>query len=128
MLKSVSGLGLYVSDIKKTVAFYKKLGFNKVSKDEGSTKIYLNWFWVQFTENATSKNLGKEFQKEAFAKNRGAGLYINVSVSEIDAYYSSLLKKRLKPSSKPRNWPWGNREFVIRDPDGYKIVFFEKIK
>ncbi len=128
MLKSVSGLGLYVKDISKTVAFYKKLGLSKVIKKDGVTNVYLNWFWLQFTENKTAKKLGKEFQKEAFAKVKGAGLYINVSVDEIDKLYASLVRKGLKPSSKPRDWPWGNREFVIRDPDGYKIVFFQKVK
>lgn len=32
----------------------------------------------------------------------------------------------MKPSSEPRDWPWGRREFVLRDPDGYKLVFFKK--
>lgn len=128
MLKSVSGLGFYVQDTKKTIAFYKKLGFTKITREQDSIKIYLNWFWMQFNESATSKKLGKEFQKEAFAKVKGAGLYINIAVSEIDKLYASLVRKGLKPSSKPRDWAWGNREFVIRDPDGYKIVFFEKLK
>ena len=41
-------------------------------------------------------------------------------------FYKGLIAKGLKPSSKPRDWPWGNREFVIRDPDGYKLVIFKR--
>ena len=29
-------------------------------------------------------------------------------------------------SSEPEVRPTGNREFVLRDPDGYKLVFFQK--
>lgn len=27
----------------------------------------------------------------------------------------------------PRDWPWGNREFVLKDPDGYKLVFWHEL-
>lgn len=127
MLKSVSGLSLYVADAKKSANFYKKLGF-RVDTKGGVTKAFMNWFWIQLNENKTAENLGPEFEKEAFAKQKGAGLYIGCAVDEIDTYYASLKKKGLKPSSKPRDWPWGNREFVVRDPDGYKLVFFQKLK
>jgi len=68
-----------------------------------------------------------QIKNEAGAKPKGLGIYINVNVENIDTYYQSLLDKGLKPSSIPRDWPWGNREFVIRDPDGYKLVFCEKL-
>jgi hypothetical protein len=42
-------------------------------------------------------------------------------IDYVDAYYRDLIAKGLKPSSEPRN-----REFVICDPDGYKLVFFNK--
>ena len=127
MVKSVSGLGIYVKDPKKSASFYKKLGF-RVENKKDVIRAYSNWFWIQFTEIETAKDLDKSFQKEAFGEPKGLGLYINASVQNIDKFYASLVKKGLKPSSKPRDWPWGNREFVIRDPDGYKIVFFEKLK
>ena len=59
--------------------------------------------------------------------NKGAGLYLYISVDNVDKFYKKLLSKKLNPSSAPRDWPWGNREFVIRDPDGYKLVFFKRI-
>ena len=62
-------------------------------------------------------------------KLRGTGLVFNyLEVEEIDDFCKSLVEKGFKPSSEPRDWPWDNRKFVIRDPDGYKLVFYEKIK
>jgi hypothetical protein len=32
----------------------------------------------------------------------------------------------MKPAGELRVQPSGRREFVLRDPDGYKLVFFQK--
>jgi hypothetical protein len=32
----------------------------------------------------------------------------------------------LKPEDVPKDIPQGRREFMLRDPDGYKLVFFTK--
>lgn len=125
-LKSVAGIVCYVKDISKTAKFYKNLGF-LVEKDEPDhLSIRLNWFWIDFhPQNLETK---PEFQKEANLDNKGAGLFLYISVEDVDEFYEGLLAKGLKPSSKPKDWPWGNREFIIRDPDGYKLVIFKRIK
>jgi hypothetical protein len=33
----------------------------------------------------------------------------------------------ITPSTEPKDWPWGQREFVVRDPDRYKPVFYLKL-
>lgn len=123
-IKSVSGIVCYVKNLKKTVAFYEKLGFVIKNKDQSHVKIYSNWFWIDLLP--ISKEKKTEFQKEAHAAHKGAGLYVYLSVDNVDEFYTELLKKGMKPSSKPRDWSWGNREFVLRDPDGYKLIFFQK--
>jgi hypothetical protein len=32
----------------------------------------------------------------------------------------------MKPASEPQARRKGGREFLLRDPDGYKLLFFEK--
>jgi len=122
--KSVSGLGLYVQDIARTAEFYDTLGFREGERTDAYLKIYLNWFWMQF--NTISSVHNPEFQKEAQAEPKGAGLYINIAVDDVDEFYAGVLAAGTKPSSEPRDWPWGNREFAMRDPDGYKLIFFQK--
>jgi len=125
-MRSVAGIVCYVKDTKKTAEFYKKLGFPLDRNDPDHVSIHLNWFWVDF--HPQDKEDKPEFQKEANLSNKGAGLFLYISVDDVDEFYKGLLKKKLKPSSEPKDWPWGNREFVIRDPDGYKLVFFKKLK
>lgn len=123
-IKSASGITCYVQDLKKTEAFYTTLGFDIKKKDATHIVAYINWFWIDCI--LVGKESKSEFLAEAQSPNKGAGMYIYLSVDDVDAFYNSLLEQGLKPSSEPRDWPWGNREFVIRDPDGYKLVIFKR--
>ncbi len=124
-MKSVSGYTCYVEDIKKTSAFYEALGFRIGNQDDMSLTIYLNWFSIKFVARSTATDT--EFEKEATFEPKGAGIYINIKVDNADDFYEGVVAKDMNPSTKPRDWPWGNREFVLRDPDGYKLVFFQKL-
>ncbi|HWT55744.1 MAG TPA: VOC family protein [Candidatus Microsaccharimonas sp.] len=123
---SISGFACYVQDLAKTSEFYERLGFRPGKQEAGRMTCYVNWFSVDFVEvSAEDKS---EFAKEANLENKGAGLFINISVDTVDEFYEGIIAKGFTPSSEPRDWPWGRREFVLRDPDGYKLVFFQKIK
>ncbi|MCU0653017.1 MAG: VOC family protein [Candidatus Pacebacteria bacterium] len=125
MLKNINILGFYVSDIGATVDFYSKIGFQKTRQDGNFTEMMLGPMKLRFNAKETAREQDASFHKDAFGEPKGLGLYINIEVEGIDDHYQSLIGKGLKPSTTPRNWPWGHREFVIRDPDGYKIVFYE---
>lgn len=125
-MKSVAGVVCYVKDIEKTAEFYTSLGFTKEKHESDHLSIRLNWFWIDF--HPQDKEDKPEFQKEALLENKGAGMFLYISVEDVDEFYTGVIAKGLKPSSTPRDWPWGNREFVLRDPDGYKLVFFKRIK
>ena len=123
-MKSVAGIVCYVKDVNKTAKFYEALGFQFDKREPDHVSIRLNWFWIDF--HPQDKEDKPDFQKEANLSHKGAGLFLYISVENVDEFYNGLLAKSLKPSSEPRDWPWGNREFVIRDPDGYKLVIFKR--
>ena len=124
--KSISGIGCYVQDLDKTIEFYESLGFRAGKRTENAAVFYVNWFWLEFV--SAPQETKEEFKSEAQAERKGAGIYINVNVDDVDEFYQSVVDAGLSPSSEPRDWPYGRREFVLRDPDGYKLVFFEKSK
>ncbi len=123
MIKSISSLLFYSNDLDKTFEFYKSLGF-EVEKDEktGVVSFYVNWFSVNFIDREHSTF------KSGFDGELGRGMFTYVKVDDVDAFYKSLIDKGIKPVSEPKDWEWGNREFVVKDPDGYRLVFFDKIK
>jgi catechol 2,3-dioxygenase-like lactoylglutathione lyase family enzyme len=126
MIKKLDSILFYVTDTERTVAFYQNLGFELMEKEPGRGVVKLGDFWLHFHNKGDEKK--PEFRAEAMTEPKGAGLYIYIDVKDIDGFYQSLVKKGIKPSSEPRDWPWGNREFVLRDPDGYKLTFYEQLK
>jgi catechol 2,3-dioxygenase-like lactoylglutathione lyase family enzyme len=127
MLKALNLLGLYVKDVETSVSFYKELGFEPVSNDGGVAVVKLGAMRVQFVAQETAKDQSESFQKDAFGEPKGTGVYINVEVDNIDDYFKQLKESGITPSTEPKDWAWGQREFVIRDPDRYKIVFYQKL-
>src|SRR5690606_11003778 len=111
---SVCGLVCYSKDTAKTAEFYEKLGFTFDRREPDHLSILLGEFWIDF--HPQDKEDKPDFQKEANLENKGAGQFLYIKVDDVDAFYEDLLKKGLTPSSEPKDWPWGNREFVIRDP------------
>jgi catechol 2,3-dioxygenase-like lactoylglutathione lyase family enzyme len=127
MLKAFNLLGLYAKDLSASISFYKTLGFELASNDGSIAEMKLGGMRIQFVAQETARDQDESFQKDAFGEPKGTGVYINIEVSDIDDYYDQLIQNGIKPSTEPKDWPWGQREFVVRDPDRYKLVFYEKL-
>jgi len=128
MLQSLNLIGLYVKDVDTSISFYKTLGFELVSNDGSFAEMKLKGMKLTFTAQETARDKDASFQADAFGEPKGTGMYLNIEVDHIDDYFAQLKESGITPSTEPRNWPWGQREFVVRDPDRYKLVLYEKIK
>ena len=124
-LKSAAGYNCYVKNVQKSVAFYEMLGFQPDKGDDRHASVRLNWFWIDFI--AQDKETRDAFQHEVTATDRGAGILMYLSVDDVKEAYQELLTQGVQPESEPYDWA-GNREFVIRDPDGYRLVIFKRKK
>jgi catechol 2,3-dioxygenase-like lactoylglutathione lyase family enzyme len=104
-VNSVSGVTCYVEDLQRTAEFYEVIGFRRGKEEEDRVTFYVNWFFVTFI---------------ARDRDDDAGLFLNIKVDDVEDFHNAVLSEgmQLEPS--------GNREFVLRDPDGYKLAFFEK--
>jgi len=123
-LKSGAGYACYVKDIDKTAEFYEKLGLQIKERTSERLVIYLNWYRIDFF--SAKEDLMPEFQKDTNSDNLGAGVFFYYSVDDVDETYKEMVKLGLKPTNEPADQRWGNREFTICDPDGYKIVLFKR--
>ncbi|KKU93995.1 MAG: hypothetical protein UY26_C0003G0145 [Candidatus Jorgensenbacteria bacterium GW2011_GWA1_48_13] len=122
MLKGVNSVLYYASDLGKTAQFYEELGF-EVEKSGDTVKARLGDFALAFVDKNKSV-----IQKEAQFEPKGMGVFVYVEVDDVDDYFKSLKENGIKTSSEPRDWPWGKREFAVKDPDGYKLIFYQPIK
>lgn len=124
MIMKITSLLFWVQENKLSEKFYKKLGFDVTYSDESISIVTLNGFSIDLV------NIRDEakFAVDAMAQEKGRGMYVYVLVDDVDQKYSELVKQGFKPATEPKTWEWGNREFILKDPDGYKLCFYKVIK
>jgi catechol 2,3-dioxygenase-like lactoylglutathione lyase family enzyme len=123
-VNSISGVSCYVEDLSRTADFYEALGFRRGKEDSGRVTFYVNWFFVTFI--AQDQEEDPDLQKEAELPAKGAGEFLHIKVDDVEDFYEAVVSNGMKPSGGPQVASSGNREFLLRDPDGYKLVFFQK--
>jgi catechol 2,3-dioxygenase-like lactoylglutathione lyase family enzyme len=118
-----TGLVYWVHDNEISVKFYKKLGFYVSESNERHSIITIGDFEITLVSIRDEK----EFGRDSMAREKGLGSYLYIKVDDVDGLYEKFRSKKIRTSSQPRDWEWGNREFVVKDPDGYKICFYTKL-
>lgn len=111
--KSVSALVYKVVDLQKTIAFYEGLGFRAGKNDGQIAVVYVNWFAIEFHQAGDIDDSFKD------------GPMMLVSV-DVDDFYKAALAAGYKPAYELQKTVNGRREFAVKDPNGYLVVFFEK--
>lgn len=122
MIKRFHSNLFYANNLEKTYEFYKQLGFDARMADDG-VRIKLGDFTLFFIDESKTP-----IQNESGKTPRGLGIYTYVEVDDVDQYSASIKKNSIAPRTEPKTWPWGKREFVVKDPDGYKLVFYSPAK
>jgi uncharacterized glyoxalase superfamily protein PhnB len=57
----------------------------------------------------------------------GRGIILSMEVDDADGEYQRLLQKGLRIVQDLQNKPWGERSFVIDDPNGVHIYIYKAI-
>jgi catechol 2,3-dioxygenase-like lactoylglutathione lyase family enzyme len=112
---SISGFTCQVRNLAKTAEFYEALGFRRGNDGPDRITFYVNWFFLTFVEDEAAADA-----------DRGSGLSVQVKVDDLEDFYNGVVSLRLKPAGEPQQRVGGGREFMLRDPDGYNLVFFDK--
>lgn len=134
------GIHLKVTDFKKSLFFYKKLGFKEFFAYGG--KKFLESFGnsiptapekyngVVFKINNTLFEIADghiAVKPEVFKqKIESSKISAMIQVGSLYEIIKICKKNRFKIAVQPRIFPWGTREMVIKDPDGFVLVFMGK--
>ncbi len=122
MIKRIHSLLFLCRDLDLTTQFYERLGFDVVKADD-AVRVQIGDFKLAFMDEQKVA-----IRNDAGIKPKGAGFYMYFEVDDVDDFFQILKRKNVKTSSEPKNWPWGKREFAVKDPDGYKLIFFSPVK
>jgi catechol 2,3-dioxygenase-like lactoylglutathione lyase family enzyme len=105
---TLEGLTLHVSDVNRSVEFYKKV--------PGAELLM---------------HFGEQFAMFKFGEGRlgllravKPGFHIELGTEKrLDAMYEAVLAAGIEPESPPTDRSWGRRDFLVRDPDGNLLEF-----
>lgn len=123
---------LSVTNLKKSIDFYKTIGF-KIEYERIEDKfVFLSMGEIQFMLQEIIEN--DKWNVAPLSYPFGNGINFQLEVESVDKIYNSLKKNNYKISFEiEENWYrkddklLGNKEFLIQDPDGYLLRFSEDL-
>lgn len=118
-MTGIQHIGIPTNDIRKTIEFYHKLGFETaletVNGDEKVAFLKLNNLVVETYENKNAK-------MEA-----GAIDHLAIDVADVEAVYNEIVKMELNTTNDDIHflpfWENGVRFFTIEGPNKEKVEF-----
>ena len=123
---------LSVTDIKKSLQFYKTIGF-KVEYERSENKFaFISLYEIQFMlQESTSDD---KWNVGPLTYPFGNGINFQLEVENVDEIYDRLKKSGYRiVFDMEENWYrqgnklLGNKEFLVQDPDGYLLRFSEDL-
>lgn len=120
----ITGLVLWVSENRLSEKFYRKLGFEVTESTDRHSVIRLDGFEIMLINMRDEE----KFANDAMVGHKGKGMYVYIRADNVDALHGQLKESGLVPATEPTDWDWGNREFILKDPDGYKLCFWQPIQ
>ncbi|GAB4160203.1 MAG: hypothetical protein Fur003_3870 [Candidatus Dojkabacteria bacterium] len=135
------GVHLKVKSISNSLNFYKAFEFEPIfaygsdsflSQFKNIKTVSENYNGVDFKIGDALLELAEghlAVKPEVFKEEiNSSKVSIFLDVKSIDKVRETALNKGFEIAAEIREFPWGTREIVIKDPDGFIVVFREFIK
>lgn len=107
----LSAATLAVTDMARAVAFYASMGFEL---HHGGAEAA----FTSYTVGAGYLNLQAVDRVHATDWGR-----VIIHVTDVDAMHDRAVTAGHVPTAPPRDAPWGERYFHLRDPEGHELSF-----
>ena len=112
---------LAVRDLRVSTRFYTEvLGFQRDQVEAPG--------WSFVSKDAFSLMLGECADEVAAAETGNHAWFARVMVDGLDEYYEEVASRGANVISRPADRSYGMREFVIRTPDGHRLMFAERLQ
>jgi catechol 2,3-dioxygenase-like lactoylglutathione lyase family enzyme len=109
----ISAVTLAVSDVARSVRFYRALGFELFAGNERSA-------FATFRAGAGFLNVQHDPEHAPLPAIWGRVIFW---VDDVDALYRRAVDAGFEPDMEPSDAPWGERYFHLQDPDGHELSF-----
>ena len=120
-----------VADTALSLRFYETLGFTVLYQREEEGFVFLEREGAQLMLDKVAPD---SWITAPFEKPLGRGVNLQIRVSDVDALYATAGQAGLV-MFRPLYEKWyrvedtqrGNRQFLIQDPDGYLLRFYQNL-
>ena len=118
-------LGVVVSDMARSLAFYRQLGleFPDGAETEGHAEATAAGVRIMLDTEETVRSFDPEWQPPAQG-HRGALAFRCDTPAEVDSAYANLLEHGGTAHKEPWDAFWGMRYAEVKDPDGTVVDLF----
>jgi len=110
-IQALSAITLAVTDMARSVRFYRGLGFELKFGGEDAR-------FTSFHAGSGFLNLLPDSDAEVRFWGR-----VIFHVDDVDAMHARAVELGLVPHFPPEDAPWGERYFHVTDPDGHELSF-----
>ena len=118
---------IYVSDLRKSIAFYTHiLGFKagKLYPSEDKPTYAPIFIGKQKLMLCRARKSNKKFHLKSLG---GSGVQFFIKVKDVDRVFNKL-KDKVEITDKIETKIWGDREFTLKDPDGNLFTLYSPEK
>ena len=123
MTPRLEAFGIVVSDMARSVAFYRRLGldFPEGSENEGHVEAQLQGGLRYMLD---TEDLIRSFDPDWKRGEEHGGAFRCETPEEVDRVYAELLAAGAAGRKEPWDAFWGQRYAQLKDPDGTVIDLF----
>jgi len=123
MIAGLDNIGIAVTDLEASLAFYQALGFHVEHRDAGSAMLRAAGVALYLFQTPTRASARRSFDLEG----NPAGLdHLSFRVPDVDAACERLRAMGIAIERPPRDYEWGARAAGLRDPDGTCIWLLQR--
>ena len=117
MINKINGVVLIVSDLERSLTFYRDvIGFKVKLEEEGYYEFAMDG--IPFSIMDLSEAIKLFGEKYVGGKGAGHRLELAAEVHDVDVVYENLKSKGVEFIRLPADQPWGQRTADFVDPDG----------
>ncbi|MEV8532722.1 VOC family protein [Streptomyces sp. NPDC051211] len=120
-------IGLVVSDMAASLAFYRRLGLDIPAGAEAQPHVEVvlpGGMRVGWDTEEVMRSFDPGWSRPAAGGDRIGLAFLCGSPSEVDALYAELTEAGYAGRLKPWDAEWGQRYAVVLDPDGCGVSLF----
>jgi catechol 2,3-dioxygenase-like lactoylglutathione lyase family enzyme len=112
-IESISAVTLAVSEMARSVAFYRTLGFEVLAggEDAGFTTFGVGTGYLNVQLDPEHAPIPGIWGRVIFY------------VDDVDAMHARAVDAGFRLATTPVDAPWGERYFHVHDPDGHELSF-----